>query len=168
MRRWRLAAPLLLTVALPSFAQHTVAHAGSDASPRIASLRKDLKFGDPSAIDQFWKEMAEKHTPLLEPIPGDSANLLTTFLWKAGPDTHHVVLFGLTGTNFTDNRLTHLENTDLWYESFKIRKDARFTYAFSPNDSLVRIEQVDQKQPGALLKRISTFRPDPLNPRRVP
>lgn len=40
--------------------------------------------------------MAEKLSPLLEPIPGDTANLLTTFQWKA--DTHHVVLFGLTGT----------------------------------------------------------------------
>ena len=29
-----------------------------------------------------------------------------------------------------------LENTDLWYISYKVKKDIKFTYQFSPNDPL--------------------------------
>ena len=51
-------------------------------------------------------------------------------------------------------------DTDLWYKTYRLPRDARFTYALSPNDSLVPLEDIDEND---IMKRVATFRSDPLN-----
>src|SRR5262249_6924845 len=50
-----------------------------------------------------------------------------------------------------------LLDSDVWFKSYVIRSDARITYVFSLNDSLI---------PGDMQKRLANIQSDPLNPKR--
>ena len=75
------------------------------SSPRIASLRKDLEKGDIAALDNFWSEVHQLGTPLVESIPDDEEYVLVTFLWQGTPDTTNVVVRNddIRWTNITGN-----------------------------------------------------------------
>jgi hypothetical protein len=45
-------------------------------SPRIVALERELEAGNSAALDAFWQEVAEKGTPLFEPIEGDEQYVL--------------------------------------------------------------------------------------------
>lgn len=62
-------------------------------SPRLGALEKQLKSGSVAALDNFWRELKQQGTPLVEPIPGDDRHVLVTFLWRGGDETRNVVLF---------------------------------------------------------------------------
>src|SRR5262245_40344341 len=64
---------------------------GSPASPRVAELQKRLGGGDAKAAEAFWDKVKAEGTPLVEPIPGEPAYVLVTFLWRGRPDTKNVV-----------------------------------------------------------------------------
>ncbi|MEK6409942.1 MAG: alpha/beta hydrolase-fold protein [Acidobacteriota bacterium] len=132
-------------------------------SPRLARLRKELETGSRDALEQFWKEAASQGTPLVEPIQADDRNVLVTFLWRAREETRNVLVFaGLNGGGIAKNQMRRLPDTDLWYKTYRLPRDARFTYQLSPNDSLVPIEDLEEKDIPA---RVATFRIDPLNKR---
>lgn len=132
-------------------------------SPRLAALRKALENGDRPALEKFWQEATAQGAPIIEPIQGDDGNLLVTFLWRAKEETRNVLVFGGPGgVNIPKNQMTRLMDTDVWYKTYRVPRDARFTYTLSPNDSLAPIEDVDEKD---IAKRFSTFRRDPLNKR---
>src|SRR2546427_747820 len=132
-------------------------------SPRLAALRKALENGDRAALEKFWQEAAAQGAPIIEPIQGDDRAMLVTFLWRAKEETRNVLVFaGLGGGTIAKNQMTRLMDTDVWYKTYRVPRDSRFTYTLSPNDSLVPIEDVDEKD---IAKRFSTFRRDPLNKR---
>jgi enterochelin esterase family protein len=79
-----------------------------------------------------------------------------------------VVIGGPAGTNFQNARMTRLENTDVWFRTYKVRNDARFIYSLSPNDSLIPIEKIDPKDREAMNRRLAGLHPDPLNPKHDP
>jgi len=135
------------------------------ASPRVAALQYKLRKGDRSALTQFWKDVRKSGTPLREPIPGDSRNVVVTFLWRGAEDTRNVVIFLQTGgLNPADNQMTRLPDSDLWYRSYVFRKDARFLYTLSPNDDLTSLNtpHLDWQ------KRFANVQTDPLNPKHYP
>lgn len=135
--------------------------AAPNASPRIANLRSQIELGSRSAVPQFWSEIAKSGTPLVEPIPGDDRHSLVTFLWKGDADTYNVaVVGGINGAEPAKNQMIHLADSDVWYISYEVRNDARFSYALSPNDSLKPL--LDPTRHSMALK------PDPLNPRHLP
>jgi len=137
--------------------------AGDPVSPRIAALRRQIETGNIAALEEFWSEVATQSAPLVETIQGDERNVLLTFLWRAKTETRNVFVFaGLKGSSIAKNLMSRLPETDLWYRTYRVPSDARFTYALSPNDSLVPIEDVDEKDIG---RRFTTFRIDPLNKR---
>ncbi len=106
-------------------------------SPHIAALEKQLKSAGTAALENFWQQVTQEGTPLVEPIPGDDKHVLVTFLWRAKSAVNNVVLRdGPAGDDFVDNQLQHLGATDLWYRTCRIRRDARFYYSFSVNDPL--------------------------------
>jgi enterochelin esterase family protein len=75
-----------------------------------------------------------------------------------------VVFSGLTNYAYTravlpDIQMARLDGTDVWFKTFKVRKDARFTYQLSVNDSLIPEE--DELDDSA---RRARLRSDPLNP----
>lgn len=51
--------------------------------------------------------------------------MLLTFLWRAKEDIRNVVVVGgVAGYDFTENQMSHLRETDLWYRTYKVRNDA--------------------------------------------
>ena len=134
-------------------------------SPRIADLTKAVQAGNRAAVEEFWQQVTKTGAPIIEPIAGDDRYSFVTFLWRAKAETHNVGIFGgLAGIEIL--YMSHLLDTDLWYRTFKVRNDARFTYNLSPNDSEVPVNKVDLKDIKAVMKRISTFTIDPLNPHK--
>jgi len=135
-------------------------------SPRLAALAIQIKAELPSAIDEFWHEVSLKGTPLVEPIPGDPENALVTFLYPGDKDVNNVVVFignGLWG-DIDSNRMVRLLESDIWYKTYKFRRDARFTYSLSVNDSLKSLRGM--KDTVEWLERTANWQVDPMNPRR--
>lgn len=62
-------------------------------SPRVAMLRKQLKNGQAGVLDNFWREVKQRGTPLVETIPGNGKHVLVTFLWRGDHRTRNVVVF---------------------------------------------------------------------------
>ena len=138
---------------------------GEFASPRLSALTKELETGNRAALDTFWQDVTKQGAPLVEPIEGDDRQVLLTFLWRAKEETRNVVVVGgVAGHDFSKNQMTRLLETDLWYRTYRVRNDARFTYNLSPNDSLVPFAKIDIKNQKAVMQRVSTFKLDPLNP----
>lgn len=112
--------------------------------------------------------MQRQGTPLIEPIHTDTDHYLVTFLWRAQSHVRNVLLVsGLSNLSYSrtilpENLLSRLPGTDVWYRTYRVRSDARFTYRFSINDSLIPSEE--EKTPAT---REAKFQPDPLNRRHV-
>ena len=135
------------------------------ASQRVAALQNKLQKGDRSALTRFWEDVRKLGTPIIEPAPSDSKNVLVTFLWHGNEATRNVVIFLQTGgLNPADNQMTHLPDSDVWYRSYIFRKDARFLYTFSPNDDLTPLNMPNLDWQ----KRFANVQTDPLNPKRYP
>jgi CubicO group peptidase (beta-lactamase class C family)/enterochelin esterase-like enzyme len=134
-------------------------------SPRLLSLRRALDAGDRDALGRFWREVAERGAPLVEPLDGDNDYVLVTFLWRARFETRNVVVVHWARfyslDRLDDYKMVRLGDTDLWYRTLRIRRDARFVYRLSPNDPL-RFGGTADAQRGA------SAQADPLNPRRWP
>ena len=132
------------------------------ASPRLATLQKELEAGNPGALENFWQEVTKQGAPLVEPIKGESRFVWLTFLWRAKEETKNVVIWSDLGNwrNLSTLQMTRLADTDLWYKTYRVRDDARFPYRLSVNDSLIPFyAEARAKQP-------TKFQPDPLNPRQ--
>ncbi len=89
-----------------------------------------MKSGDAAALDDFWREVKQRGTPLVEPIPGDDKHVLVTFRWRGARETKNVVLFSAlpgVGDAPEKNLLANLPGTNVWFKTYKLRKDSRFT-----------------------------------------
>jgi enterochelin esterase-like enzyme len=60
--------------------------------------------------------------------------------------------------------MSRLGSTDLWYKTYVVRNDARFTYQFSLNDLRQRFDKRDPKDIAGWIKLVSMLEPDPYNP----
>jgi len=144
----------------------TYSPAGIDDSQTIASLRRDVHEGRRGAIEEFWRSIAERGAPLIEPVANAPNFSYVTFVWRGNSQTRNVVIFdGVAGFDAKD-RMVRLGDTDVWYKTYRVRNDARFAYNFSLNDSLQPFDQV--KGDEAMRARLSVFRTDPLNPHHCP
>lgn len=137
-------------------------------SPRLARLRSEIATAGPRAANSFREEVQKQGTPLIEPIPGDPTHVWVTFLWFGKEPVRNVVVFsGLTNYAYTravlpDIQMAQLDGTDIWFKTFKVRRDARFAYQLSVNDSLIPEE--DEIDDNARRARLIS---DPLNPHHV-
>jgi len=131
-------------------------------SPAISALRKSAQKDARVAEAQFWANVQRVGTPLVEPIRGNSTDVLITFLWRGDSTTKNVALVNTAIASYVpaEALLTHLDGTDVWYRSYPARNDARFSYELSVNDNLVPFDQVTDW--GA---RSATFHRDPFNKR---
>ena len=105
-----------------------------DQSPRIKTLRTQLEGGNSSALQQFWEEVTRQGTPLVESVDGDSTTALVTFIWRGADDVRSVFVTGtlVRGERAMEHRMTRLEGTDVWYRTYRLGRDARFSYRLSP------------------------------------
>lgn len=108
---------------------------GRPESPRIAALRRDLQAGDTTGLQTFWREVKERGTPLIEPVPGDPMHYLVTFVWRGNEDTKNVVVLSRFPSGEKTNRqMQRLLATDLWYSvTYLAKSDERTMYTLSPN-----------------------------------
>jgi len=116
----------------PSWTQEAESSKGFDeiVSPQLRSLQVALSAGSHDAADEFWIKVALRGTPLIEEIAGDTESLFVTFLWRNTETLAGVFL--LSGlTNWDRTSLTRLSDTDVWYLTFRVRTDARFTYSMA-------------------------------------
>lgn len=131
-----------------------------ETSPQIKMLKGKIARGDTSAVGQFWDEIKTRGTPLIETIPTDQNHLLLTFLYRAQAPTRGVVLMAqlYVGDNRDDSLrvLTHLPDTDVWYKTYWIRNDMRFSYSLVPNPT-----------PESLSNNSELQLQDPLNPKSL-
>ena len=138
--------------------------ADEQASRRIAALRAQVAAGSRTALTDFWAELATRGAPLIEPLATSPRHSLVTFVWRGTAATRRVVIAdgvaaGAGGVDPANSQMIRLADTDLWYRSYEVRNDARFTYKLSENDSMQSF--VDPN-------RVSRSVVDPLNPRVYP
>ncbi len=138
-------------------------------SPGLAALLKDLQMGNRAALETFWRDVAKQGTPLVEPTSDKSNYLYVTFLWRGTEATKNVVVNTLDQNNqladvrfFAQAQMTLLPNSDVWYRTYRLRNDARFSYRLSPNDALTLLPDLNPEEQA---KRLTTLQADPLNPR---
>ena len=129
------------------------------ASPRLETLKIQVKIGNSAAVKAFWEEMKVRHAPLVEPVPGDPGHLLVTFLYRAERPLKGVVLIcQVTASRDPgDIVLTRLADTDVWYKTYLLRNDMRLTYSFVPGPT-----------PESLAYQSEMQLRDPLNPLYLP
>ena len=139
--------------------ESTVLVPSSKQVPKSPKIRQLLQAG-PSAAVTFWDQIGRQGTPLIEPYPEDTTQILLTFLWRATTPVENVVVFSaLSGWTLPDNMLHHIAETDVWYRTYVAPNDIRFGYRFSVNDNLRSIwDDPDWAM------RAAGFRRDPLNP----
>ncbi|HSE23341.1 MAG TPA: alpha/beta hydrolase-fold protein [Pyrinomonadaceae bacterium] len=123
-------------------------------SPRLATLRDQLKSGDRKALDNFWREITESGAPIIERVPGNDSDMLVTMLWRGGEETRNVFVFRLGDVS---KPMTRLLDTDLWYKTFRLQKGARFIYQLATN-------LPDPKEWRGVSRFAGAVRNDPLNP----
>ena len=123
-------------------------------SPRLQALQEQVKSGDRSSLDKFWKEIGERGAPIIEPVAENNRDMLVTMIWRAGEETRNVFVFRLGDVS---KPMTRLLDTDLWYKTFRLQNDARFTYQFAAN-------LPDPKEWGGVTRFAQVVRNDPLNP----
>ncbi len=136
-------------------------------SPRIKQLRASLEATTPGAVQAFWDEIQRHGAPIIEPMPTDSKHMLVTFLWRGTPDTHNVAVLRLpyAAGSPTDYFMERLGNTNIWYKTLAIPKNARFEYSLAPNIPSIHAISfgIDND---AISMVVAAARPDPLNPNR--
>jgi enterochelin esterase family protein len=133
----------------------------------MAALATAVARGDRRATADFWREIERTGAPLIEPVPDQPRRRRVTFVFRGDDSTRNVLLF--RGPNATmdlgANPLVRLAGTDVWYRSYVVGSDARFTYMLGRNIDLAGVEP---KNMGAVMQRLAAFQVDPLNPRRFP
>ena len=129
----------------------------ADLSPTVRELRRRVAASEWKPAD-FWRDVASKGTPLVDPA-SDPRYQLVTFLWRARGETRNVAVIGTFMKAALAEPLQHLAGTDVWYRTFRIPAGARFSYFLSPNAPLV-FDGPDAAQ------QFATLQADPLNPNR--
>jgi enterochelin esterase-like enzyme len=128
----------------------------SVVSPRLINLKRELDAGNIAALDDFWRELSERGAPLIE-LMADSEHAIVTILCRAPMDIKSAGVFSpfsnrtLSGQaknffEFQVDAMTRLLDTDLWYRTYRFRRDLRTQYR-------IVVDGIEQ--------------PDPLNPRTI-
>jgi len=122
--------------------------------PRLAALRDRLKSGDRDALNNFWKEISERGSPMIEPAPDSDREMLVTIFWQAREETKNVFVFRIGDVA---KPMARLLDTDLWYKTFRLQKGARFIYQLAAN-------LPDPKEWRGITRFARDLRNDPFNP----
>ncbi|MBX3141729.1 MAG: enterochelin esterase [Trueperaceae bacterium] len=151
------------------------------SSPTIAALGRALATGGDGALADFWRHVEAVGTPLVEPAPDSTDELLVTFVAREGDPAKDVVLLANRVTEpdaYSDSVLRRMPGTDLRHLTLRMRSDWRASYALGtppdepPAGALAFVERslaAGSGTPRADLERWSgaqaCARPDPLHRR---
>src|SRR6266542_6121539 len=91
-------------------------------SPRIEALRRSVDSGAVGAVEEFWREVVECGTPLVEPLPDDVKDMLVTFVWRGSEATRNVVVVGAIATPGipAESQFACLAGTDVWHRTYRL------------------------------------------------
>lgn len=104
---------------------------------KIIELENRLNNGDKKALEEFWSYIENNGAPLIEEIEGNNEESLVTIIYREKKKLDNVVMIPPVGMRKLENCvLEKVENTDLWYISYKVENDICFNYQFVPNDPL--------------------------------
>lgn len=127
-------------------------------SPKITALIEQIKSGDISSVELFWEDVEKNGAPLVEKIDGDNENVLITFLYKAISNIENMLIYGaFPGFRYSENIMTRIIDTNIWYKTYIVRNNVKFKYNFSLNYEFDN----DYKK----IKSKSFL--DPLNPNKI-
>lgn len=120
-------------------------------SPTMATLAEHLSQGGTS--DAFWAKRAQEGTPMIEASKRPD-HVIATFLWRGAKK--NVRLWG--GPASDHMWMAHLGDSDVWYVSVEMPKDARLSYGIAPD--VPQFEGSARENRVALL---ASLQADPLN-----
>jgi len=123
-------------------------------SPRLQRLAEQLAMGGDSLA--FWREVEQQGAPLVEDLPDKPGSKLVSFLWR-GKNQQVRLFSSLPGERHP--YLTRLANSDVWYRSFVMPSDSRFSYRLVPDPP--QLPDPEGKNRIAIL---ANAQQDPLNP----
>lgn len=119
-------------------------------SPIIQKQKFELKKNKDTT--KFWNMVKKTGTPLIEHLKED--DYLITFLYKGAK--HNVRLLG--GPVSDHVFLDRLENSDIWFKSFKVKKGIRLSYQLAPDVPNIRGTKREKR-----VAILSTSQVDPFN-----
>lgn len=126
------------------------------SSKKINNIALELQNGNSKAVEEFWKEVELKGSPIIEKI--DEENVLITFIYRYSNGDESVIVYGsIPGYRYEENKLERLMDTDILYKTYKVINNVKFKYRFS----------LDYKNGDSyeVIKKNSIL--DPLNKRTV-
>ncbi|MCK0070213.1 alpha/beta hydrolase [Kordiimonas laminariae] len=108
---------------------------------------------DREVARRFYNSLKDKHT--FTPIKGDEDNMLVTYFAMGSKDTDYILQSG--GPDFYGLRFKRLGNTDLFYCTQRVPKDAMFIYGYNEfkkrsfgKGGVIQTEEMDHIHDGAL------------------
>ena len=132
-------------------------------SATITNVVYQLSAGVPGAEQRFWRHLGETGSPIVERIANDPAHALVTFVVKANPKSRNVVaITPLSLIDVDSSKLSLIPGTSIWYRSFVLTRDARFTYRVGVDDPLIPFERDT-----SLFTRMKAWRLDEYNKKTV-
>jgi enterochelin esterase-like enzyme len=133
------------------------------SSPQIRRLDRAIRRKGGRAVRDFWERVEREGAPLIEKRRGSAHEYWATFLWRGDPRTQIVGLrSALAGDSASDNQLTRLPGSDVWYRTYSVRDDLRDVYRFAVNEPL-RPARNDAEETVWEKK----WKMDPFNPQRI-
>jgi enterochelin esterase family protein len=133
-------------------------------SPRLLQLKEKLEkvTNKKKLIDDFWEEIEEEGTPIIEDIEKEPKYKLVTFLYKENADTDEILLIsGSLGVIPHRGIFKHIQGTNIYYKSIFFLNETRTTYAISRQKANIPLYHSNGDP---LNKKI---RGDPLNKKNI-
>ncbi|WP_210583832.1 enterochelin esterase [Streptomyces sp. GESEQ-35] len=142
--------------------------------PRVARLVAQLAGADdPQRADltaEFWSEVDQVGTPLVEELDGEPGHRAVTFLWRGHRATRQVLLSAnriVDREHLAGSLLDRVPGTDVWHLGLRLRADHRGSYRMAADISA----KEPPTDPALLQQRLRSLAvhaaPDPLNQRSV-
>ncbi|CAO3379138.1 alpha/beta hydrolase-fold protein [Azospirillum argentinense] len=98
-------------------------------SPTIAALAETVKRG--GGTDAFWRDVARRGTPLVEPVTDAPGSDRFTMTFLARGAHRNVRLLG--GPTSNHETLERLGGSDVWFKSFVVPASTRLSYQIAPD-----------------------------------
>jgi enterochelin esterase family protein len=133
-------------------------------SPIISILEQEIIKGDRTALIEFWKNIERNGTPIIEQFEEDENYKLVTFVVKGTGKTRNAVIITALANQddvLTNNVCEQIENTNLFYKTFKVLNGTRTIYTISKNNNLRYNRFYDN-----IILNWHTCSPDPFNPKK--
>ena len=132
-------------------------------SPRLSKLQEDIKVNKKEAVSNFWIEIERIGSPIFEEIEGDNKYNIITFLVREDEDVENIICISMFLTeDIKEGLLERIEDTNIYFKSYKILKGIRETYSLSKNNPLEPKDPIEN-----IIKYKDLIFLDPFNSKKM-